>query len=594
MLTASVALERLRLAKNDVDLARLIRSGCGGERLTDFKVAELRLWKNQSYRKVLYRTFEIPKRSGGSRHILAPSYRLKTVQRIIAKILDEAHHPTAACHAFLTRRGIATNAKRHVGQSVVLRIDLSDFFHSIHFGRVRGLLLKGPFGLDPALAELVALLCTYPIKWGETVLPQGAPTSPVLANLISKGLDRDLTELARTNRCQYTRYADDLTFSSRRNTFPFGWVKTLPDGVVVGPVIENIINRHDFEVNHEKTRVRGKESSQRVTGLVVNRKVNVPREYVRNLRAAIHCVKREGLSVATARFMEQFDSKFRPEGISEPEFLRVLRGRFSHVVHVRGWNDVVTLRLGQQLSEVDPDFAFNPLDRLDLLPPLTIYVEGKTDWPHIQEASRWFRARSEFLNVQVQAVGEGGGEGAQVLSKQLKRKARSPAAEPQVYVFDSDEAKIVLEMSDSGRPRKWNENIYSVVLPTPSHREGGVCIELLYNDTDLLQTFDKGRRLYLRTEFDDAGVHESGELRITQKVPRTLVIDNNVVSIASGDNVALSKAQFVRDVVAKSQATGEVSYRGFQQLFETFQRLAAIECNTRTEIAAWLRSCEPT
>lgn len=172
-----------------------------------------------------YSEFEIPKKSGGERRIRSPIEKLKRVQRRLAERLsiclseiDNIEGVKRECtlsHGFRPDLDIATNAAPHVRRRWVFNIDLEDFFPSINFGRVRGYFIKNRhFALDETSATIIAQICCW-----NNELPQGAPTSPVISNLIASNLDISLNRFARRNRCTYTRYADDITFSTNKNTF---------------------------------------------------------------------------------------------------------------------------------------------------------------------------------------------------------------------------------------------------------------------------------------------------------------------------------------------------------------------------------------
>ena len=158
-----------------------------------------------------YRAFAILKRNGSFRTILEPRRRLKQLQMKALEFMKARAAPPKPCvHGFVEDRSIVTNAKRHLETKPyhLLSLDLEDFFPSITFFRVRGVFRKAPFNLSHEVATVLAQLCTF-----QNTLPQGAPTSPMLSNLVCRSLDRDLMSLARRHRATYTRYADDITFS---------------------------------------------------------------------------------------------------------------------------------------------------------------------------------------------------------------------------------------------------------------------------------------------------------------------------------------------------------------------------------------------
>lgn len=232
--------------------------------------------------KKYYNTFERVKKSGkGTRKINAPCNKLKTVQKLIkAKILDyvDVHKSSTG---YKRGASIVDNAQMHVGKRALLNLDIENFFPSISMPRVTGLFSAMGFPEDVAI--MLARLCCF-----EHALPQGAPTSPSLANIICHKLDRRLKGLAENRKMQYTRYCDDITLSSDEN---------IAKGFV--SFVKQIIAEEGFFVNEEKTRILTRRSCQIVTGLTVNQKVNIPRTKRRLLRAAFHKAAKDS-SVAEA------------------------------------------------------------------------------------------------------------------------------------------------------------------------------------------------------------------------------------------------------------------------------------------------------
>ncbi|MGH9962519.1 MAG: reverse transcriptase domain-containing protein [Pyrinomonadaceae bacterium] len=163
----------------------------------------------------LYREFNIKKRSGQDRLIYAPHPALKAIQRNLANLLQDTFSPRKHVYGFVRDRNIIANASVHEGQRWILRLDLEDFFPTINFGRVRGIFLKQPYKFPSDIATLLAQICTY-----SNQLPQGAPTSPVISNIVCRQLDRKLLKLAAENHCFVSRYADDVVFSTNAKQFP--------------------------------------------------------------------------------------------------------------------------------------------------------------------------------------------------------------------------------------------------------------------------------------------------------------------------------------------------------------------------------------
>lgn len=244
-----------------------------------------------------YQRFTIPKKSGGERLISAPMPRLKRAQYwVLDNILAQVPLHDAA-HGFAPERSILTNARNHVGRDVVINLDLKDFFPTLTYARVKGLFEA--LGYAEAVAIPLGLLCTEPmvdevtldgerhfIADGPRLLPQGAPTSPAITNLICRRLDRRLMGLARSLGFTYSRYADDLTFSGSGEA-----VKKI--GTLL-KAINGIVEAEGFTVHPDKTRVMRRSARQEVTGLTVNEGVAVPRDLMRRYRAVLQQVERHG------------------------------------------------------------------------------------------------------------------------------------------------------------------------------------------------------------------------------------------------------------------------------------------------------------
>ncbi|MFC7441028.1 reverse transcriptase family protein [Laceyella putida] len=271
-----------------------------------------------------YIRFTIPKRNGGEREISAPKSTLRQAQAWIkANILDHlpVHH---AAQGFVPGKSIVDNARTHVGQTAVIKMDLQDFFPCIHFYRVRGLFQS--FGYSELISTLLALICTEPprravtfgdkvyhVAIGDRQLPQGACTSPGLTNLLCRRLDERLAGLAAKHGFRYSRYADDLTFSCDE--------AGLPQIGALMKQVRRIVAFEGFTVNEQKTSVLRETSRQTVTGIVVNEKVNVNRREWKTFRALLHNVEKNGLE-AENRW-------------GHPRFWDYIKGYASHVRMVR-------------------------------------------------------------------------------------------------------------------------------------------------------------------------------------------------------------------------------------------------------------------
>lgn len=244
---------------------------------------------------VRYTTFEIAKKNGSKRQINAPAKDLKDLQRSLAtflqKCIDEIDategYVNTTSHGFTPGKDIVSNAFPHRSRRYVFNLDLTDFFGTITFRRLRGYFIKDHnFALHEDVATVVAQIACHQSK-----LPQGSPCSPIMSNLIGRILDFHLLKLARDNGCTYTRYADDLTFSTNKKQFPKSIACIKPGEIhawKVGRQLAGLIKKCDFEINPAKTRMQYKDSRQEVTGLVTNRKINVRSEYRHEVRAMVH------------------------------------------------------------------------------------------------------------------------------------------------------------------------------------------------------------------------------------------------------------------------------------------------------------------
>lgn len=303
-----------------------------------------------------YKRFEIPKRSGGMRTILAPVGAVRKMQEQLAPILQERYSAHPAAQGFIKERSILSNARAHVGQRLVLNIDLEDFFPTINFGRVRGLFMAEPFLMGPAAASVFAQLCTH-----KNGLPQGAPTSPALSNFIAADLDRRLARLARESNVRYTRYADDITFSSNQTALPQTLITvTTYEGaggaqVRIGEPLERAIVAAGFAINHKKVRLQTRHQRQSVTGLSVNAKANVPRKRIRRLRAMLHAWDKFGLPAAAREHFLAHRGVLRLPKDPARAFRNVVYGQLAFIKMVRGADDPVFLKLCAQLLKLDPN-----------------------------------------------------------------------------------------------------------------------------------------------------------------------------------------------------------------------------------------------
>ena len=260
----------------------------------------------------------------GNARYSGPIARLRKPSAGFLRTSPRSYRLSPPAHGFITGRSILTNAREHAGHAIVVNLDLTDFFPSIGFPRVRSVFQRT--GYSPAVATILALLCTecprrvmeydgvtYHVATGPRGLPQGACTSPSLSNQVARRLDRRLSGLATKLGIAYTRYADDLTFSG--------------DGELEDRIgylmarVRHIAEDEGFVVNEAKSRVLRRNAAQIVTGLVVNDRPGVARKEVRRLRAILNRARTEGLE--------------RQNREHRPNFVAWLRGKIAFVAMAR-------------------------------------------------------------------------------------------------------------------------------------------------------------------------------------------------------------------------------------------------------------------
>lgn len=409
-----------------------------------------------------YKTFDIPKKNGGVRTIHAPVGKLKIYQKILANLLyecadelDAANPRKPLSHGFRKGRSIISNASQHKNRRYVLNLDLEDFFPTFHFGRVRGFFIKDQgFALKPGCATILAQIACF-----DGALPQGSPCSPIIADLIAHVLDLRLVRFAKQHRVTYSRYADDLTFSTNEKTFPpalaIGGTSSSDPWVLAEPLIDRITST-GFVVNATKTRMHVAGSRQMVTGLTVNEKVNISQAYWRGVRSMCHALFKTGTYHRSAALPGD------PTALITD--LRPLRGVLAHVHNVKATSPIKpatsskALLFGQRQHE---DFHF--YDRFVAPERPLVITEGQTDPVYLRNAIRHlpafqpslgqitpegFRYSLSFFNHENTVAKilriTGGFDQlktfARTYRKQLSRYAHKPLTHPVIIMLDNDAA----------------------------------------------------------------------------------------------------------------------------------------------------------
>jgi RNA-directed DNA polymerase len=496
----------------------------------------------------LYKEFEIPKKTGGARTISAPCPELKFLQKQLAKLLQECSNEIEKAatlnknlllkykepkkrtlsHGFKPGYSIVTNAVSHRNKNLVLNIDLQDFFGSIHFGRIRGYFIKNNnFKLDQKVATVIAQIASH-----ENALPQGSPCSPIISNLIAHVLDIKLAKLAYTEKCTYSRYADDITFSTNKKAFSENLAKcTDPESHfwIAGKVLENTIKTSWFSLNSKKTRLQYRDSRQTVTGLTVNSKVNVHAEYHRTAKAMTHKL------FHTGKFEILKTSKEgTPEKVSGS--VNQLNGILSFIYMINNYNrqlrkkhplnpafEPATEKL-KSIEESHRKFIFYKDFYASPIP--TIICEGKTDNIYLRAAIYSLSAKypqlvetskdgSKKLKIKLfkytdqikHLMGLTGGTGEMVkfmmnFTKECAFFKAPNGLKPVIMLIDNDQGASeiynkILQIKKLAKKPDGNDELHYIgqnlyVLPTPLNKGNQTMIEDLF-DPALLKTVLDGK-----------------------------------------------------------------------------------------------------
>ncbi|MFL9905743.1 retron Ec67 family RNA-directed DNA polymerase/endonuclease [Paraburkholderia sp. RL17-337-BIB-A] len=562
-------LANLKAATSRQDLAELLGVKAGMLSYAIYKIAEANR----------YTRFEIPKRHGGTREILAPTAELKLIQRRLSILLQDcaaeiniAHKHAedgtrfGIAHGFKRHHNIMTNGRMHVTRRFVFNADLHDFFGTINFGRVRGYFLKDQnFALHPSVATVIAQIACFDNK-----LPQGSPCSPVVSNLIAHSLDIQLVRLAAKNGLSYTRYADDLTFSTNKSSFPEK-VASPQDNHNWNPGadLERIVANSGFSFNPAKTRLQYRDSRQEVTGLTVNRKVNVPATYRYTVRAMVDYLFRTG------KF--EFIYKKRDEQgkivleTKRPGRNEQLHGMLSYVDQVDLFNRNLCIDNGREpqstAGRVELFRRFLYFDTFYAPRQPIIVCEGKTDNVYLKRAIKSLPAKypklvaegnplklkvrffkyAETRTGQVTDLTGGVGGICKLLKsydEDVKQLFKAPVSQfPVIVLIDNDTGahgiyEVLAGITKKPKPQGLADFIHVTsnlyVVPTPfGPNKSFTAIEDFF-DKPTLETKLNGKTFSRKSKLDETSEY--------------------------------GKAAFARDVVAKNSAS--IDFNGFQVILD--------------------------
>ena len=309
---------------------RIKKDELGGEDRYPFKLTHLNYFRYPSKNVNSYKSFSIPKKSGGSRVIFAPIKQLKSILHYCNILLQSLYAAPECVTGFVPGKSIVDNAERHLGMEYVFNTDLKDFFPSVSNNRIKSTLKLPPYCFNDEIAGAISgLCCTEVVVNGKKrwVLPQGSPCSPVLTNIVCRSLDWKLNGLARRFGLEYSRYADDITFSSHHNVYQ-------KNGEFLKEM-RRIISEQHFTINEKKTRLQKKGQRQEVTGLLVSDRVNVEKSFVRGIDNLLYIWEKYGRLDAYSRFLAHYTPKHNRSS-ALPGLEAVLGGKLLFLRMVKG------------------------------------------------------------------------------------------------------------------------------------------------------------------------------------------------------------------------------------------------------------------
>ena len=311
-----------------------------------FTEKQLNFYCNPNHTFHRYRQFKIKKKSGGARQITAPrTQSFMMMLSAVNQLFRSIYTPSDYAMGFTDGRSVTTNASVHIGMEYIFNIDLKDFFPSIHQARLWKRLQVPPFNFAQPIANLLAGLCCMKEsredesgnKKDVFILPQGAPTSPIITNMICDKLDFYLSRLAKRFNMNYSRYADDITFSSMRYVYSKRGKFMLE--------LKRIIEGQGFTINETKTRLQKRGDRQEVTGIIVSDKLNVTQKYVRDIRNILYMWDRYGYNVAYGKFFPKYKEEKGHVKKGNPDLINVINGKLMYLKMVKGEDDSVYTKL---------------------------------------------------------------------------------------------------------------------------------------------------------------------------------------------------------------------------------------------------------
>lgn len=269
-----------------------------------------------------YRIIKLPKKDGTFRTIVEPPKGIKIIQRKIVEYLKRFQKEKYCAYGFVKGKNNVGNANLHINKKFIFKTDLKDYFTSIQSGRIYKMFLSEPFLFCKSDATILTNLLCF-----NNTLAQGFPSSPYVSNIVTRRLDNALIALSQKYKCNYSRYADDITFSTNSIAFPVQYNKFFSD-------LKEIITKEMFVINDKKTQLLSSKTRQIVTGIVVNEKLNLKRSYYRQLRQILYTWEKDGITICSKK-----------NNMSEDKLKRYVLGKLAYYKSVVGQGNACYLRL---------------------------------------------------------------------------------------------------------------------------------------------------------------------------------------------------------------------------------------------------------
>lgn len=530
-------------------------------------------------RDIGYKNKEISKKNGGKRLLSIPPPVTKAVQKKLNGLLQEIYIAPKPVHAFITssKKNIVSNASYHVNKNIVIGIDISNFFDSINFGRVRGLFIAKPFGINDKIATKLAQVMTI-----NNMLPQGAPTSPIISNLICIKLDHNLINLAKKYSLIYTRYADDITFSTYQKYTDNEILNILLD-------VKHIINANGFFINTSKLRVQRKNHSQIVTGLKVNSKVNVTRKYVKQIRSMLYSWWNDGIEEASNKHFKNFNSQPQKYKQSKTKsFQNILNGKINFLGQVKSLDDSRYIKflytyilLSNEISKNKKLPFFEELDisqinsRVSQVVFQQIYdyililTEGETDVVYLKSALSYFQEKDEFLNLKLRFLNLKGWVNVKkihlVLSTE-KINVEEFLIREKIKPFISDKLKYccILDSDDDGIVgyfKKQKDEDYFLI-----DKKNKGYIEKLIDKNIILEIIDSNGYIIDPTK---------AEKKTKSKLEKHLKDNKSIDEIYSIDNYIVYKDKLIKKTLLAKDISekNNINYEKFRDIFLNLEKI---------------------